>query len=141
MSFGSCQAADAVLFICVPEAFTMVFSAFTLLTCVTFQLDPVPEFILAACRDNNVLTTILVHYTLTVAKQGSVGSVVRILPILAKCEPDTVFSDMSLHELVSYLAAMGDSFANLDFCEVVFDKFFLVSEDLILVQFSLTRVF
>lgn len=89
------------------------------------ELDPVPEFILAACKDNNVLTTILVHYTLTVAKQGSVGSVVRILPILAKCEPDTVYSDMSLHELVSYLAAMGDSFANLDFCEIVFDKFFL----------------
>lgn len=89
------------------------------------ELDPVHNYVIKTSKADNIAATVVVHYALTVTKQGCVASVIRILPLLAKCDVDTVYSDLSLHELVSYLANMADSFSSQDLCCAVFDKFFM----------------
>lgn len=68
----------------------------------------------------------LLYYGLKVAKQKDVTGVRRILPVLALCDTDTVYQDMALHVLISYLNNMAEHFSNAEFCDAVFDKFFLV---------------
>jgi len=54
----------------------------------------------------------------------------RLLPLLsAHYDADIVYCDMTLHSLVSALstAPLSEAFANVEFCDVVFTKFFVVS--------------
>ena len=91
------------------------------------QLDAVPAHLLKVCVEDNLSAMILAHYAIYTAKQGLSMSISRILPVLSKCHYDTVYSDMILHELVSNLNEMLDSFTNSEFCTAVFNKFFLVN--------------
>jgi len=75
-------------------------------------------------------STLFVHYVLLVARQSNVTTVIRLLPLLsAHYDPDVVYGDTALHSLVSALcsAPLCDAFANIDFCDAVFTKFFVVS--------------
>jgi len=75
-------------------------------------------------------STLFLHYVLSVARQSNFSSMTRLLPLLsAHYDPDVVYSDTALHSLVSALctAPLCDAFANVDFCDVVFTKFFIVS--------------
>jgi len=75
-------------------------------------------------------STLFVYYVLLVARQSNVSNVMRLLPLLsAHYDPDVVYSDTALHSLVSALCStpLSDAFANIDFCDVVFTKFFVVS--------------
>ena len=77
-----------------------------------------------------VSSTLFVHYVLVVARQAGVTNLIRLLPLGAShYDVDVVYSDSSLHELVSYLSAppLAESFSNTDLCDAVFDKFFVVS--------------
>jgi len=67
---------------------------------------------------------------LSVARQSNVSSLVHLLPLLSThYDADIVYSDTTLHSLVSALstAPLADAFANIEFCDVVFTKFFVVS--------------
>jgi len=62
---------------------------------------------------------------------------IRLLPLLsAHYDPDVVYGDTALHSLVSALcsALLCDAFANIDFCDAVFTKFFVVSVVLVFVS-------
>jgi len=77
-----------------------------------------------------VASTLFVHYVLLVARQSNVSSLMHLLPLLsAHYDADIVYGDTTLHSLVSALstAPMSDAFANIEFCDVVFTKFFVVS--------------
>ncbi|ELT91507.1 hypothetical protein CAPTEDRAFT_172048 [Capitella teleta] len=89
------------------------------------QLDPVPQCVITANRDNTMANIITIYYGLNIAKLHDVKGIARILPLLASCDIDTVYSDTILHMLVSHLATMPDCFANTEFCELVFQQFFV----------------
>jgi len=77
-----------------------------------------------------VASTLFVHYVLSVARQSNVSSLMRLLPLLsAHYDADIVYSDTTLHSLISALssAPLSDAFANTEFCDIVFTKFFVVS--------------
>ena len=94
------------------------------------QADPLPRALQPVSGAADPLSsTLFIHYVMSVARQQNVGYLLRLLPLAANhFDVDVIYSDATLHELVSYLAAppLADSFANNDLCEVVFDKFFLV---------------
>lgn len=74
-------------------------------------------------------STLFVHYILSVARQSNVSSLMHLLPLLsAHYDADIVYSDTTLHSLVSALSftPLCDAFANIEFCDVVFTKFFVV---------------
>jgi len=59
-----------------------------------------------------------------------VPNLLRLLPLLsAHYDADIVYSDTTLHSLISALstAPLCDAFASIEFCDVVFTKFFVVS--------------
>ena len=75
-------------------------------------------------------STLFVHYVLLVARQSNVSGVMRLLPLLsAHYDPEIVYSDTTLHSLISALCLppLVDAFANIDFCDIVFTTFFIVS--------------
>jgi len=83
-------------------------------------------------------STLFVHYVLLVARQSNVSSVMRLLPLLSEhYDADIVYGDTALHSLVSALCSppLSDTFANIDFCDVVFTKFFVVSNVVVMFLF------
>lgn len=97
---------------------------------LTNKTDPLPRCIRGSgVRTGDAMaSTLFVHYVLLVARQSNVSSVMRLLPLLsAHYDADVVYSDTALHSLVSALcsAPLSDAFANIDFCDVVFTKFFV----------------
>ena len=90
------------------------------------QLDPIPDSVAVASNENTMATVITVYYAHQVAKQRDAAGLMRILPLLSGCDVDTVYSDTSLHMLVSYLAVMPDSFSNQHFCQIILQQFFMV---------------
>lgn len=95
------------------------------------EVEPLPESILPYCRDTGVACHVLAYYMFHVTRQRDILAVTRIVPTLAQaihayvCDPDTVYHDMTLHVLVSYLSSMADAFSSLDFCMTVIDGLFL----------------
>ncbi len=100
------------------------------MTCATFQVEGVPDFLVPASRDNSIACTCLLFYSLQVAKQKDHVAVMRILPALTQCDADIVYQDTFLHLLISYLACMPDHFASSDFYGVVVELFLMVSIDM-----------
>lgn len=87
-----------------------------------------PEYMTDACEGNSVATVVFVYYMCDVLARSSQQQALclRLLTALASCERDAVQSDGVQHYLVSSLMRQAESFNNSDFCEAVFDRFFLV---------------
>ena len=100
------------------------------------QTDPLPKCIRGSGvrTADAVASTLFVHYVLSVARQSNMSSLVRLLPLLsAHYDTDTVYSDTTLHSLVSAFssAPLSEAYANIEFCDVVFTKFFVVRTTLV----------
>jgi len=88
-----------------------------------------------------------------VARQSNISGLLRLLPIAANhYDADVIYSDATLHELVSCLATspIAEAFSSADLCDVVFDRFFVVRKSygtrdvwysLVRVIWSLTRFY
>ena len=90
------------------------------------QIESMPEYVLSACRDQDVACTLVIYYCMHVMRQKDSGATCRLLRLLANCANDIVYQDTILHQFVSFLAGMADSFSGATFCTAVFDEFFLV---------------
>ncbi len=66
-------------------------------------------------------------YLTGIARARDTMALMRILPVLAQCDVDTVYQDTFLHLLISHLANSPELFANTDFFIVVIEQFLLVS--------------
>ncbi|KAK2175473.1 hypothetical protein NP493_729g00007 [Ridgeia piscesae] len=89
------------------------------------QIESMPEYVLSACRDQDVACTLVIYYCMHVMRQKDSGATCRLLRLLANCANDIVYQDTILHQFVSFLAGMADSFSGATFCTAVFDEFFL----------------
>ncbi|XP_067057201.1 negative elongation factor B-like [Acropora muricata] len=83
---------------------------------------------------NSVAFTLAWCYLLHVIKQKDRHTLMTILPWYVGCCQDRFIDDVSLHTLISSLAAWHEEFSHGDFCELVFDQFLvpLVSHSSIL---------
>lgn len=89
------------------------------------HIEPMPDYVLSACRDQDVACNLAVYYCMHVMRQKDSNATCRLLRVLANCANDIVYQDTILHQFVSYLAGTADSFSSATFCTAVFDEFFL----------------
>ena len=92
-----------------------------------FQPEPVSEVVLIASRESTLACTILAYYTLHVARHKDVTALLRILPVLARCDADMVYQGTFLHMLTSHMATIPDMFSNPEYARIIFEEFFMVS--------------
>ncbi|XP_002735387.1 negative elongation factor B-like [Saccoglossus kowalevskii] len=84
-----------------------------------------PDTYLKYLKKDHVAFTLAIYYIMNVAKQKNRIAVSRLLPSLLKGESERSFEDTFLHPLLSSIALLCDEFSSEEFCNIVFDEFFI----------------
>ncbi|KAJ7334424.1 hypothetical protein OS493_014738 [Desmophyllum pertusum] len=84
------------------------------------------DYFVEITSSNSVAFTLAWCYLLHVIKQKDRQTLVAIMPWFVNMCQERELDEVSLHTLISSLAAWQDEFSHLDFCDLVFDQFLLV---------------
>ncbi|KAL8594851.1 hypothetical protein ACOMHN_016092 [Nucella lapillus] len=92
----------------------------------TVKPPPLPSEMYAIfIKKSPIASIIAMYYVLQAARQKDRMVVNEVMPTLIHCENDRAYEDTFLHCLVSYLIPFREEFAAPQFCQAVFDDFFL----------------
>ena len=85
-----------------------------------------PDYLTEGLENSGIASLIYAYYLCDIINRGSQAYFLRSFALLSHCERDTIQSDPVLHLIVSSLIRQSDYLTNVDFCDIVFDKFFVV---------------
>ncbi|RXM98417.1 Negative elongation factor B [Acipenser ruthenus] len=86
-----------------------------------------PESFTKALQENRVACELGLYYILHITKQRNKNALQRLLPALVETYNDMAFSDVFLHLFTGSFTLLSDEFGAEEFCNAVFDGFFLTS--------------
>ncbi|XP_041098540.1 negative elongation factor B [Polyodon spathula] len=86
-----------------------------------------PESFTRALQENRVACELGLYYILHITKQRNKNALQRLLPALVETYNDMAFSDVFLHLFTGSFTLLSDEFGAEEFCNAVFDGFFLTS--------------
>ncbi|XP_070532228.1 negative elongation factor B-like [Ptychodera flava] len=87
--------------------------------------NSLPAIYFKCMKRSQVAYITAVYYVLYAAKQRNRTAVCRVLPSLLKGDNERALEDTYLHSLVSSLLLLSEEFSSEEFCNVIFDEFFL----------------
>ncbi|XP_064420477.1 negative elongation factor B isoform X2 [Latimeria chalumnae] len=87
----------------------------------------IPEPFTKLLQENRVACEVGLYYVLHITKQRNKNALLRLLPALIETYNDMSFNDIFLHLFTGNLTLLSEEFATEEFCNGIFDGFFLTS--------------